>query len=339
MSQADSTRTIVVKTLRVTLTLVVLLAVAGGLWRWAWKLSQPAPEVIQGQVEGTLVNVSSKIPGRVASVLVREGQMVRRSDPLVTLDSPEIQARLDQAEAAREAAAAQRDKAFNGAREEEVRGAKSLWERARHATELADKTFRRVDRLNKDGVLPAQRRDEAEAQLATARDAEAAAKAAYDMAVSGARAEDKEAAAALVGRARGAISEVNAYLGETRIAAPVDGEVYRRNIEPGEIAAAGYPVLTLLDPTDMWATFQFREDKLSGLKIGDRIGARVPALRDRHLELTVSYIAPAGDFATWRATSAQGGFDLKTFEVRARPDRPVPDLRPGMSVLLEGRRP
>ena len=337
MSPRDSARTTVVRIARVTLTLLVVGAVVGGLWRWAWKLSQPAPEVVQGQVEGTLVNVSSKIAGRVASVMVREGQAVRRSDALVTLDSPEIQAKLDQAEAARQAATAQRDKAFNGAREEEIRGARSLWERARHATELAEKTFRRVDRLNKDGVLPAQRRDEAEAQLTTSRDAEAAAKAAYDMAVTGARVEDKQTADALVSRARGAISEVNAFLGETRLAAPVDGEVYRRNVEPGEIVAAGSPILTLLDSTDMWATFQFREDKLAGMKIGDHLNVRVPALRDRKLALTVSYIAPVGDFATWRATSAQGGFDLKTFEVRARPAGPVADLRPGMSVILEGR--
>jgi HlyD family secretion protein len=339
MSPRESARATLVRILRVTLPLLVVAAVVGGVWRWAWTLSQPAPEVVQGQVEGTLVNVSSKIAGRVASVLVREGQVVRKSDALVTLDSPEIRAKLDQAEAASEAASAQRDKAFNGAREEEIRQAKSMWERARHATELAEKTFRRVDRLNKDGVLPAQRRDEAEAQLAISRDAEAAAKAAYDMATSGARGEDKAAATALVSRARGAISEVNAYLGETKLSAPVDGEVYRRNVEPGEIVAAGYPILTLLDPTDLWATFEIREDKLAGVRIGSRLRVRVPALGDRRLELKVSYIAPAGDFATWRATSAQGGFDLKTFEVRARPAYAVPDLRPGMSVVVEGRQP
>jgi HlyD family secretion protein len=325
------------KVVRATLTILVVLAVIGGLWRWAWKLSQPVPDVIQGQVEGRFVNVSSKIPGRVASVVVREGQSVRKADQLVVLESPEIQAKLDQAEAAREAASAQRTKAFNGAREEEIRQARSMWERAQHATELADKTFQRIDRLNKDGVLPAQRRDEAEAQLQTSRDAEAVARAAYDMATAGARVEDKDAATALVSRARGAISEVNAYLGETKLSSPIAGEVYKRNIEPGEIAAAGYPILTLLDTSDMWAVFQLREDKLAGVKMGDRLTVRVPALGDRRVDLVVSYIAPAGDFATWRSTSAQGGFDLKTFEVRARPSSPAPGLRPGMSVMLEGR--
>lgn len=322
------------KILRVILVLVLVLAVVSGVGVWAWKLSQPAPEVVQGQVEATLVNVSAKIPGRVATLAVREGTSVGRGDLLVTLESPDIDAKLAQARAAREAAAAVRDKAFNGAREEEIRQARAMWERAQHATELAEKTFRRIDRLNHDGVVPAQRRDEAEAQLKTSRDAEATAKAVYDMAVSGARAEDRQAAAAQVSRANGAISEVQAFLGETSVRAPLAGEVYKRNAEPGEIVGAGYPILTLLDPTDAWATFQLREDRLGGVKVGDTVSVRVPALGNRTLDLRVFYLAPVGDFATWRATSAQGGFDLKTFEVRARPAQPVAGLRPGMSVMV-----
>jgi HlyD family secretion protein len=322
------------KTLRTVLVIVLVLVVLAGIGAWAWKLSQPLPEVVQGQVEATLVNVSAKIPGRVSSLAAREGTMVSRGDVLVTLESPEIDAKLAQARAARDAAAAQRDKANHGAREEEIRQARLMWERAQHATELAEKTFHRIERLNRDGVLPAQRKDEAEAQLKTSKDAEAAARAVFDMATNGARVEDKEAATALVSRATGAISEVQAYLGETSVKAPLAGEVYRRNAEPGEMVAAGYPILTILDPTDVWTTFQLREDKLARLKMGDVISARVPALGGRAVDLKVFYIAPVGDFATWRATNAQGGFDLKTFEVRARPLQPVQGLRPGMSVQV-----
>jgi HlyD family secretion protein len=320
---------------RLVLTLVLVLAMVVGVGAWAWKLSKPQPEVIQGQVEATLVNVSAKIPGRVATLAVREGAGVARGEPLVTLESPEIDAKLAQALAAREAAAAQRDKANNGAREEEIRQARLMWERAQHTSELAEKTYRRIERLNRDGVLPAQRKDEAEAQWKTSRDAEAAAKAVYDMALSGARTEDKQAAEAQVTRASGAIAEVRVYVGETALKAPLAGEVYKRNAEPGEMVAAGYPILTILDPTDVWATFQLREDKLGNARVGGTISARVPALGDRRVELRVFYIAPVGDFATWRATSAQGGFDLKTFEVRARPSQPVAGLRPGMSVLVD----
>lgn len=319
---------------RVSLVLLFVVALVSATGVWAWKLSQPVPNVVQGQVEATLVNVSAKIPARVASIAVREGTAVGRDQLLVTLDSPEIDARLAQARAARDAAAAQRDKAYNGAREEEIRQARVMWERAQHATALAEKTFRRIERLNRDGVLPAQRRDEAEAQWMTSRDAEAAAKAVYDMAVTGARSEDKQAASAQVTRASGAISEVEVFSGERSLRAPLAGEVYKRNAEPGEMIAAGYPIVTLLDPTDVWATFQLREDKLSGVKMGGTLSVRVPALGGRTLDLTVFYIAPVGDFAAWRATSAQGGFDLKTFEVRARPVQPVAGLRPGMSVLV-----
>jgi len=244
---------------------------------------------------------------------------------------------MDQAEAAKAGWVAQRDKADRGAREEEIRAAKSQWDRARHAADLAEVTFGRLDRLARDGVVPKQRRDEAEAQWKTSRDAAEAAKAVYDMAVAGARREDREAAAALVSRASGAVEEVKAFLDETKVAAPAAGEVYRRNVEPGEIVPAGFPIVTLVDLSDVWVTFQVREDRLEKLKMGATVPARFPALGNEEIPLTVSFVAPQGDFATWRATSAQGGFDLKTFEVRARPARPVPGLRPGMSAVLTWR--
>ncbi len=319
---------------RVVLGLVAVAVIVAGLWAWASAVSRPVPEVLQGQVEGTLINVSGKLAGRLASIEVREGQRVECGALVARIESPEVQARLDQARAAREAAAAQRDKAYRGAREEEVRQARSMWERARHAADLAEKTFRRLERLHADGVVPAQRRDEAEAQWKTAREAENAARAALDMAEAGARAEDKAAAAALVDRAAGAISEVQAALAETTILAPAAGEVYRKNAEPGEVVPAGYPVVTLLDLQDIWVVLQVREDKLAGISIGSPITVRVPALGDRQVDLEVSYVAPLGDFATWRPSSAQGGFDLKTFEVRARPRTAVAGLRPGMSAIV-----
>jgi HlyD family secretion protein len=323
--------------------LLVTVAVATGVAVCAiaaFLASRPAPETMQGQVEATEVNVASKIAGRLATLAVRDGQRVDRGAELATLDSPEIRARLDQAQAAKGAAAAQRDKAYHGAREEEIRAAKNVWLRTQHATEFAEKTFRRVDRLNTDGVLPTQRRDEAEAGWKTAKDAEEAAKASYDMALKGARPEDKDAAAAMVDRASGAISEVEAFLAETRLVAPIAGEVYRHNVEPGEVVAAGYSVVTIVDLSDLWVTFNVREDRLAKLPMGRRITARVPALGGRDVQLDIYYIAPQGDFATWRATNAQGGFDLKTFEVRARPVGSLDGLRPGMSavVTVEGTR-
>lgn len=316
------------------LALLAGAAVLALLGLAALLLARPAPETLQGEADATKVDVAAKVAGRLATIEVKEGDPVKRGDLVATLESPEIRARLDQAEAARAGAVAQRDKADSGAREEEIRAAKSQWDRARHAADLAEVSFGRLDRLARDGVVPNQRRDEAEAQWRTSRDAAEAAKAMYDLALAGARREDRASAAALVSRAEGAVDEVQAYLDETKVAAPAAGEVYRRNVEPGEIVPAGFPIVTLVDLSDLWVTFQVREDLLERLKMGATVPARFPALGNEEVALTVSFVAPQGDFATWRATSAQGGFDLKTFEVRARPARPVPGLRPGMSAVV-----
>ena len=294
-------------------------------------------DLVQGEVEAAQVDVSAKLPGRVAEVLVDVGQSVRRGDALARLDSPEVRAKLDQASAARAAAAEQSAKAENGARDEEIRAARNNWRRAEAAAALAKTTWERLERLSRDGVVPAQRRDEAEANWKGARAAGDAARAAYDMAVVGARREDKAAAAAMVRQAQGAVSEVEAWLAETTLRAPRDGEVSARNVEPGELTSPGYPVVSLVDLEDAWVVFHLREDRLAGLKMGDRLLARVPAL-GRDVELRVSVISPLGDFATWRSTSASGGFDLKTFEVRARPLAPVDGLRPGMSAVVDWAR-
>jgi HlyD family secretion protein len=316
-----------------------VVAVAG-VWAFVrtWqRVAQPAPEILQGQIEATEIDVSSKIAGRLDAIAVIEGAAVRKGDLIATLDSPEINAKLAQVRATRAAAAAQRDKADRGAREEEIRAAEATWRRAHEAAILAETTFRRVERLARDGVAPAQRRDEAETVWKSSREAEAAAKAVYDMALNGARAEDKASAAAMVGVADGAIAEVEAYLQETNVHAPAAGQVYRRNLEPGEMVAPGLPIVTLVDLDDVWAVFHVREDRLPGLTVGSRIQVSVPALGNTRTEFQVSYVAPEADYATWRPTSAQGGFDVKSFEVRARPVGHLEGLRPGMSAIVVGR--
>ena len=319
------------------LALAAGVAVLGLLGLAALLLARPAPETLQGEADATKVDVAAKVAGRIATIAVKEGDSVAKGDPVATIESPEIRARLEQAEAAKAGAEAQSRKADNGAREEEIRAAKSQWDRARHAAELAEVTFGRLERLARDGVVPNQRRDEAEAQWKTSRDAAEAAKAVYDMALAGARREDRDTATALVTRATGAVDEVKAFLAETTVAAPAAGEVYRRNVEPGEIVPAGFPIVTLVDLSDVWVTFQVREDRLERLKMGATVPARFPALGAREIPLTVFFVAPQADFATWRSTSAQGGFDLKTFEVRARPSKAVTGLRPGMSAVVTWR--
>lgn len=313
----------------------VLAFIAVGLW-----LSfRPKPLLLEGEVEVTEIDVAAKLAGRVDHVEVRLGQGVRRGDLLFTLDSPEVRAKLTQAESAQAAAQALSRKADTGARTQEIEAAAQQWERARAAADLADVTQQRIERLFADGIVPQQRRDEAAAQARAARAAAEAARALAEMVREGARTEDKAAASAVAAQAGGAVSEVEAYVAETQIRAPADGEVVALLIDAGEIAPAGFPVITLADLHDPWVVFQIREDLLARIGLGTELTGRVPALGNREVQLKVDYLAALGAFATWRATSASSGFDLKTFEVRARPVSPVEGLRPGMSVVVPwGRR-
>jgi HlyD family secretion protein len=304
------------------------------VWGFA-RARQPAQGVFQGEVEAREIQVSAKLAGRVASVAVRRGDRVEAGDLLFTLDSPEVTARRGQAEAAREAAAALLRKAETGVRLQELRVAEEQVRQAEAGRSLAAVTFERIQRLHDDGVIPAQRRDEAEAHYQAARAAETAARALLDMAREGARAEDIEAAIAQDRRAAAALEEVDAFVRETRIHAPRAGEVASLLLEAGELAPAGFPVLKLVDLEDIWVVLQIREDDLGLLPVGTRFTGRVPALAGRGFEFEVSWMAPLGAFATWRATSLSDGFDLKTFEVHARPRQPIPGLRPGMSVIVD----
>ena len=292
---------------------------------------------LQGETDAKQVTVASKVPGRVDSLWVQEGDSVRRGEIVATLDGPEIRAKAAQAKAARDAARALRDKAQRGSREEDIRAARDNWLRAVAAATIAETTYVRLDRLQREGVVPVQKRDEAEANRRSARQGAEAAKAQYELATAGARSEDKAAAYADLRRAEGAVTEAESYVSENVLRSAVDGQVLLKIIEQGELVSPGQPVVTIIDLSDQWITLNLREDRLSGLRIGDTLLATIPAVDPAVHSFAVYYISPLGAFATWRATREAGGFDVRTFEVRARPVQPLPALRPGMSALVNWR--
>ena len=317
---------------------VAVVAVAAMFSLAGWFLLKPPPQVIQGEADATQVQVASKIFARVAKVHVKKGDFVRKGQLLVTLDSPEIRAKMSQASAARRVAGALRDKAYHGTRKEEINSALSNLQKARAAEDLAQKTLRRIDKLHADGVVPAQKRDEAEAQWLSANKAAEAAKSMYEMAVNGVRAEDKAAVSAQASQAAGVVEEVGANLKETCLYAPFDGQIVDVLPDPGELVSPGYPVVSIVDLKDVWLTFNLREDLLANIRMGDVVEAKSPALGNRAVKAKVNYISALGEFATWRATKTSGDFDLKTFEVRLAPVEAVEGLRPGMSaIVVRGR--
>ncbi len=290
---------------------------------------------LQGQIDARYVDVSAKILGRVAKLEVREGDTVRPGTALLVLDSPEVKDKVSQAQAALGAARARQQLLDDGMRREEIQTTKATWQRAVSDANLAETTFRRINVLYQDGLISQQRNDEVETAYRSALAAATAARAQYDLSMNGFRHEERAAAAATTQGAVAVVDEVESLAADTVLRAPMSAEVDKIILQQGELAAPGFPILTLVNLDDVWAVFNLRENELAGVRIGTVFKGHVPALGGRAVSFEVYYISPKGEYATWRATRQSSGYDIKTFEVRARPRGPVEGLRPGMSVLVE----
>lgn len=327
MSEKKQHKNIII-TAACTTLVVAVVAVIG-----AMSIKQE-PETIQGQVEVSEYRVSSKVPGRILEIRVKEGDYVNVGDTLAILDAPEVRAKMTQAQSAENAAAAMDEMANNGARQEQVRGAFAVLQQAKAGLEIAQKSYNRVQRLYDEGVMTAQKRDEAFANYKALEAQVKAAQSQYDMARNGARSEEKKAAAAQVNRAKGAVAEVNSYIHETMQIAQMAGEVSDVYPKVGELVGTGSPIMSVSLMNDIWGTFNVREDQLDGMKMGSIVTAFVPAFK-KEIRMKVYYIKDQGSYAVWKATKSNGQYDLKTFEVKARPMDKLEGLRPGMSLILK----
>ncbi|MDU1889711.1 MAG: efflux RND transporter periplasmic adaptor subunit [Dysgonomonas sp.] len=291
--------------------------------------------IIQGEADVTEVRISSKVPGRIYKYLVDEGSYVKKGDTLAILSIPDVDAKLAQAMAAQQGAAAQNQKAIKGARTEQIQGAYEMWQKAKVGVDIAKKSFDRVQNLYDKGVVTAQKRDETQAQYDAAVATEKAAKSQYNMAVNGAEREDKEAALAMLDRAKGAVAEVESYIAESYLISPTDGKVTEKFPNEGELVGTGAPIMNVAKLDDKWGSFNIREDRLKNYKdIGTKIKAYVPAL-DKDVDMTVYYVKDLGSYAAWKATKTTGQYDRKTFEVKARFDDKSVDVLPGMSLIIK----
>ena len=311
---------------------VLILVITGSLYAF-----REEPDTQQGMVEVTNYRVSSKVPARILRYYVDEGDYVKAGDTLVVLEAPDVAAKLKQAEAARTAAEAQDRKAIKGARQEQISAALAMWQKSKAGVEIAEKSYHRVKSLHEPGVMTAQKLDEVKAQYDAAVSTERAAKSQYDMALNGAELEEKQAAAAMVQRAQGAVNEVNAYVKETVLTASMDGEVTEIFPQVGELVGTGAPIMNIDCLDKVWVTFNVREDLLKRFAVGTTFQGVVPALGDKQVTLKVYALRDLGSYAVWKATKTTGQYDRRTFEVRAHFVTPVDGLRPGMSVLEVSR--
>ncbi len=312
--------------------IIIIVLLVG---RSFWQAYQFEPQKMQGQIEARQYNISSKIPGRVNQVMVEKGDNVSKGQLMFTLLSPELDAKLEQARAGSEAANAMASAAQEGARVQTINAAKDSWMKAKVAAQLAAKTSERISNLFKDGVIAEQKKDEAYTQLQAAQYTENAAYQMYELAKEGTRKETLKAAQEKARAAREVVSEVKSYADETRVTSWHDGEVVQVLLRSGEVAPAGFPVVSIVDMQDVWGVFHVREDKLKNYNKGAEFSATIPALGEATYQFKVTHVSVMGDYATWRATDTAKGFDMRTFEVEARSIKPIDNIRVGMSVLVK----
>lgn len=319
---------------RLYLLWLALIVIAIALGIGLWLSGRAKAETLQGTVEAEQVNVSTKVMARVEKLNASLGQAVKAGEVLAVLSSPELTGVRDQAAGALAIAEAQRKVADDIARPEDIAAARAVWDAAKAQADLAAVSAKRADTLYAEGVIAAQRRDEAHAaRVSTARAADAS-RAQWQKLVAGARPDVRHAAQAREDVARSALQTAEAVNQETRLVTPVSGEVAARLAQPGEIVGPLSPVFQVIDLDHAWVRLALREDQYQGMAKGKVLKGDVPALGAKAVAFTVTAIAPMGEFATWRATQQSSGFDVRTFELRLSPSAPVQGLRPGMSVLF-----
>ena len=296
---------------------------------------RPEKELVSGEADASEYRVSNMVPGHIDTIYVTEGQRVRRGDTLAHIASRQIDAKMLQATAAQDAATAQSRKARHGARSQQVEMARQVWQKAQAAEEVYRKSYERVKRLKEKGVVSTQQYDEIEAKYKVAQADCAAAEQQYLMAKEGAQREDIDAAAALVGRAGGAVAEVQSYLDDSYLIAPCDGEVVELFAKVGDLIGTGSPVVSILDMDDSWFFFAVREDRLQDINVGATVQVRIPALGEQTYSGTVRKVQAMASYATWRATKTNGQYDVKSFDVKVVPLEHIEGLKPGMTAILE----
>ncbi len=321
------------RVINLTITAIILIVF---IWLGVsfYKAYTPKPEVLQGQIEAQSYSISSKVAGRVEKIYVKKGQVVKKGDLIFSISSPELNAKIDQAKAGEDAAKALSKQAQNGARKQQIAAAYDNYQKAKVASQLANKTYKRVQNLYSSGVISKQKVDEVytkyKASLFTAK----AAKQMYELAKEGSREETKDAAKQKQKAAASVLKEVRAYADDLSIKSFYNGEVTNILMQSGELAPSGFPVVQVTDMSDAWLVLHVREDRLSDFKMGHEFKAYIPALK-QEVSFKVSFVSVLGNFATWRATNIKDEYDMRTFEIEARPLEELKDLRVGMSVIIK----
>ncbi|MFJ2322387.1 HlyD family secretion protein [Pseudomonas sp. NPDC087817] len=290
-------------------SLIALLLAAGGFGYWK-SISSRLPEGLSagnGRLEATEVQIASKTPGRLAEVLVDEGDKVTQGQLLARMDTRTLEAQRNQAEA--EVLRAR----------ENLNAAQANVQLRQSELLLAQQELGRSQSLFKHGFVSAQVIDQLQSRIGTG-----------NAAVTAARAQ-VSAVAAAIGAAQAQVAQLTSEIDDSSLRAPIDGVIQLRMAEPGEVLGAGGRVLLLIDLNDQYMNLYLSASVAGRLAVGDEARVLLDALPDKPLPAKISFVAGKSQF-TPKEVETRDERQKLVFRVKLRLTQPsaVPQAKPGM---------
>lgn len=274
---------------------------------------------LEGKIERDQISVTTKIPGKVNQILVSSGQQVQKGDTLLILELPEVEAKSLQAQGALEAAQAQYDMATKGATEGQLKQLQAKVEGLKEQYDFANKSLERMNSLLADSLVSAQKYDEVYAKYQGAKNQYLAAQAEIEEVKQGARIEQQKMALGQKERALGALEEVGVAAGERFILAPQNMSIETINLQVGELALAGYSLISGYLDQGVYFRTTVPESELGGFKKGGQKTLVFPYLEDREVVAEVQTVKALSAYAN--ISTAYPDFEEQetVFEVRLSP--------------------
>jgi HlyD family secretion protein len=287
------------------------------------------PVAVTGTIEATQVDVSVKITGRILARLVNEGDRVTRGQVLVRLDDSELAADVKRLEAALRSAQATLRDLEKGARPQEIEDARAAVSSAEATRSMTERELERNEQLFRQNLIAAQDVDRARQAFEVARAQERSARERLGLLLAGSRPDQIDSARWQVTQAESALAQAQSRLREARVVSPIDGVVLRKNLEAGETANPGVPILTLVNPKDVWLRAYVPETEVGRLKIGDAAALRVDAFPDRVFTGRLIEIASEAEFTPRNVQTKKERVNL-VFRIKIQIDNPAGLLKPGL---------
>lgn len=286
---------------------------------------------LTGTIETTTVAVSFKVPGRLKDRLVDEGAQVQAGQIVARLEDDELKdermARLADQQAAQAALADLKA----GSRSEEIAATAASLARLRAEADRADRDAVRAEALFKKEVIPRKELDAARAAKSAAVAAVHEGEERLKLAQIGPRVDAVKQAEARLEGAAAARSLADVRLSQAVLAAPLSGTVLAKHAEPGELLAAGAPVITIGRLDEVWVRAYIPETQLGKVKLGQQVQVTSDTWKGRSYHGVVSFIASEAEF-TPRNVQTEAERVKLVYRIKITIANPQQELKPGMPV-------